>query len=149
MIIPYFLLISLLIFPFVLDSPLANSAHTPSDPSADSCPPKPPTHETIFYPSSDSSVEPSIPSADSCPPKPPTHETIFYPSSDSSVEPSIPSDPSADSCPPKPPTHETIFYPSSDSSVEPSIPPLAPPRHSSRTHKPPSYLKDYKYQYVY
>ena len=59
-----------------------------------------------------------------------------------------PSDPSADSCPPKPPTPETIFYLSSDSSVEPSIPPLAP-RHSSRTHKPPSYLKDYKYQYVY
>ena len=45
----------------VLDFPLANSAHTPSDPSADSRPPKPPTPETIFYPSSDSSVEPSIP----------------------------------------------------------------------------------------
>ena len=78
----------------VLDSPLANRAHTPSWPFTDSCPPEPPTPETIFYPSSDSSVEPSIP---------------------------IP---------------------------ELHVPPPLAPRHSSKTHKPPPYLKDYKCQYV-
>ena len=47
--------------PVMLDSPLANSAHTPFDLSADSYPLEPPTPETIFYPSSNSSVKPSIP----------------------------------------------------------------------------------------
>lgn len=80
--------------PVVLDSPPIDSSHTPSNPSANSCPPEPPTPKTIVYPSSDKFVKPSIPI---------------------------------------PKLH---------------VPPPLAPRHSTRTHKPPSYLKDYKCQYV-